>query len=85
MTRRAPSGFSPAPESMEVVEAASAIIAQAAKARLTLRKATDPKKLQEANDKLAALSAEYAKLRPDELPLMRYMEQVYDLLPPFQR
>lgn len=70
---------------MEVVEATSAIITQAAKAQLTLRKATDAKRRQDATKRLAALSEEYAKLRPAELPLMQYLEQVYDLLPPSQR
>lgn len=78
MTSRTPAPSSPAPENIDVVKAASAIITQAAKARLTLRKAKDPRKLQKANDTLAALSAEYARLRPSELPLMQYMEQVYD-------
>ncbi|MGG5822392.1 hypothetical protein [Falsiroseomonas sp. HW251] len=70
---------------MDVFEAASAIITQAAKARLTLRKAKDPKKRQAATDRLAALSEEYAKLRPAALPLMQYMEQVYDDVAPSQR
>jgi len=70
---------------MEVIEAASGIITQAAKVRLTLRKAKDPKKRQKANDTLAALSAEYAKLRPGQETLMQNMDQVYGALPPYLR
>jgi len=78
MTLRAPVPSSPMPESIEVIEAAIAFITQAAKALLTLRKAKDPKKLQKANETLVALSEQYAKLRPSDLPLMQFMEQVYD-------
>lgn len=85
MTRRALNRSSLAPETMEVVEATSAIITQAAKAQLTLRKAKDPKKRQDATDRLAALSEEYAKLRPGQLTLMQYMEEVHDAVAPHMR
>lgn len=85
MNRRSVPRLCPDPESMEVLEAASAIITQAAKAQLTLRKAKDPKKRQDATDKLDVLTQEYAKLRPGQPTLMQYMEQVYDVLPSHQR